>query len=67
MPLFELVGSMPRSHMWVKTAIGSAGLLLIALAVFNYFRVYCGAPIYLRLSGGDVCPMRSEMARHDLQ
>jgi TRAP-type uncharacterized transport system substrate-binding protein len=54
---------MPRSHVWVKTAIGSAGLLLIALAVFNYFRVYCCAPIYLRLSGGDVCPMRSEMAR----
>ena len=54
---------MPRSHIWVKTAIGGAGVLLIALAIFNYFRVYCCAPIQLRLSGGDVCPLRSEMAR----
>jgi TRAP-type uncharacterized transport system substrate-binding protein len=54
---------MPRSHKWVKTAIGAAGFLLVAVAVLNYFRVYCCAPIHLRLSGGNVCPLRSEMAR----
>src|SRR3954468_14638510 len=54
---------MPPSHKWLKAAFGAAGMLLISFAVFNYVRVYCCAPIHLRLSGGDVCPLRSEMAR----
>lgn len=48
---------------WLKTIIGAIGVLLVGFAVFNYCRVYCRAPIHLTLSGGNVCPSRSEMAQ----
>lgn len=47
---------------WLKTTIGAIGVLLVAFAVFNYCRVYLRAPLHLTLSGGNVCPLRSEMA-----
>jgi TRAP-type uncharacterized transport system substrate-binding protein len=48
----------------LKIAAGLLGLLLVGVAIFNYCRVYCCAPVELTLSGGNVCPLRSEMARH---
>lgn len=48
----------------LKLAVGVLGLLLLALAFYNYRRVYCCAPIHLTLSGGNVCPLRTEMAQH---
>ncbi len=47
----------------LRIAVGTLGLLLVGVAVFNYVRVYCCEPIHLSLSGGDVCPLRSQMAR----
>ena len=52
-----------RSARWrLRIVAGTIGLLLVGLAVFNYVRVYCCAPIHLKLSGGDVRPLRSQMA-----
>jgi TRAP-type uncharacterized transport system substrate-binding protein len=53
---------MPR-HPWLKATIGVVGVLLVGLAAFNYWCAFCTAPIHLSLSGGDACPLRSEMAR----
>ena len=53
---------MPR-HPWLKTTIGVVGILLVGLAAFNYWCAFCTGPIHLSLSGGDACPLRSEMAR----
>ncbi len=47
----------------LRIAVGTLGLLLVGLAVFNYVRMYCCEPIHLTLSGGSVCPLRSQMAR----
>ncbi len=52
---------MPR-HPWLKATIGVVGVLLVGLAAFNYWCAFCTAPIHLSLSGGDACPLRSEMA-----
>src|SRR4051812_46565805 len=54
---------MPR-HPWLKATISTVGLLLVGFAIFNYFRVYCCAPVHLTLSGGNVCPLRSAMAHN---
>ncbi len=54
---------MPATRGWLKAVIGVVGVLLLGFAVFNYCRVYCRAPIHLTLSGGDVVPLHSEMAR----
>ncbi len=52
------------SNRWrLKIAFGVLGLVLVAWAGVNYVRVYCCAPIHLRLSGGEVCPLRSRMAK----
>lgn len=59
---------MPR-HPWLKATIGVVGVLLVGLAAFNYWCAFCTAPIHLSLSGGDACPLRSEMAHcicHDV-
>ena len=48
----------------VDIAAGVLGVLLFGVAIYNYCRVYCCAPIHLKLSGGNVCPLRSEMARN---
>lgn len=53
-----------RAARWrLRIVAGTIGLLLVGLAVFNYVRVYCCAPIHLTLSGSDACPLRSQMAR----
>lgn len=36
---------------------------MFGLAAYNYLACYCSAPIRLTISGGDVCPLRSEMAQ----
>lgn len=54
---------MTSTRLVVRAAIGAVGVLFVGLAVVNYVRTYCCAPIHLTLSGGDVCPQRSEMAR----
>jgi TRAP-type uncharacterized transport system substrate-binding protein len=59
---------MPR-HPWLKATIGVVGVLLVGLAAFDYWCAFCTAPIHLSLSGGDACPLRSEMAHcicHDV-
>jgi TRAP-type uncharacterized transport system substrate-binding protein len=53
---------MPAARWRLKIAAGVLGVLLVSLAVVNYCRVYCCAPIHLTLSGGNVCPLRSQMA-----
>jgi TRAP-type uncharacterized transport system substrate-binding protein len=45
-----------------KIFLGVAGLLMLGLAAYNYASCYCSAPLRLTLSGGNVCPLRSEMA-----
>jgi TRAP-type uncharacterized transport system substrate-binding protein len=53
------------SKRWrLRITFGIIGLTLVGLAVVNYLRVYCCAPIHLRISGGEVCPIRSRMARN---
>lgn len=47
-----------------KIAAGIAGVLLVGTSIYNYCCLYCCAPIELRLSGGNVCPLRSAMAQH---
>jgi TRAP-type uncharacterized transport system substrate-binding protein len=47
-----------RKICWAVCAV-----LMLALGAYNYVRVYCCAPIHLTLSGGNVCPLRSEMAK----
>src|SRR5262249_54559468 len=53
------------SKRWrLRITFGVLGLALVGFAVVNYVRVYCCAPIHLRLSGGEVCPIRSRMAKN---
>lgn len=59
-----MVLSMSSKNRGLKIAAGVLGAVLLCLAVVNYCRVYCCAPVHLKLSGGNVCPLRSEMARH---
>lgn len=47
---------------WWSIGGGLLGVTLLSVAAYNYCRCYCGAPVRLRLSGGNVCPMRTEMA-----
>jgi len=54
---------MSSTRMSWKTLLAGCGVLLLGLAAYNYFACYCRAPIRLTLSGGDVCPLRSEMAQ----
>lgn len=58
---------MSTHRKWIKAAIGLLGISLVCLAVFNYCRVYCCAPVHLKISGGNVCPQRSAMARNICQ
>jgi TRAP-type uncharacterized transport system substrate-binding protein len=53
------------SKRWrLRIAFGVLGLSLVGWAGVNYVRMYCCAPIHLRLSGGEVCPLRSRMAKN---
>jgi TRAP-type uncharacterized transport system substrate-binding protein len=53
------------SKRWrLRITFGILGLLLVGWAGVNYVRTYCCAPIHLRLSGGEVCPLRSRMAKN---
>lgn len=53
--------STARLH-W-KVLLAAIGLGMFGLAAYNYVCCYCCAPIRLTLSGGNVCPLRSEMAK----
>lgn len=46
-----------------KMFLAVAGLAMFSLAAYNYVICYRCAPIRLTLSGGNVCPLRSEMAK----
>lgn len=46
-----------------KITLALGGLLMFGLAAYNYLVCYCSAPIRLTISGGNVCPLRSEMAQ----
>jgi hypothetical protein len=46
-----------------KMFLAVAGLAMFSLATYNYVACYRCAPIRLTLSGGNVCPLRSEMAK----
>lgn len=48
---------------WWTIGGGVLGVALLGVASYNYCRCYCGAPTRLTLSGGNVCPMRTEMAQ----
>ena len=47
----------------LKIAAGVLGVLLVGVAVYNYCRVYCCVPVHLRISGGTVCRLRSQMTQ----
>jgi len=53
--------SLARLHWKIFLAI--TALLMLAWAAYNYLACYCRAPIRLTISGGNVCPLRSEMAK----
>lgn len=53
---------MGNSQRWWTIGGGLLGITLLSVAVYNYCRCYCGAPVRLTLSGGNVCPLRTEMA-----
>lgn len=46
-----------------KIALAASCLGMFGLAGYNYLVCYCSAPVQLTISGGDVCPLRSEMAQ----
>lgn len=51
------------SFRWtVKTLLAVGGVALIGFAAYNFTSVYFSKPIHLTLSGGNACPLRSEMA-----
>ncbi len=54
---------MPSARWRWKILLAVGGLALLSLAAYNYAVCYCRAPIHLTLSGGNVCPLRSEMAK----
>ena len=54
---------MGDSRRWWTIGGGVLGAALLSIAAYNYFRCYCSAPVKLSLSGGSVCPLRSEMAK----
>jgi TRAP-type uncharacterized transport system substrate-binding protein len=50
---------------WVlKLSLAIAGVALLGIAAYNYAVVYCCGPVRLTISGGNVCPLRTEMAAH---
>jgi len=54
---------MVDSRRWWTIGGGVLGAVLLSIAAYNYVRCYCTAPVKLSLSGGSVCPLRSEMAK----
>lgn len=48
---------------WWTICGGLLGVALLGVASYNYCRCYCGALTRLTLSGGNVCPLRAEMAQ----
>ena len=46
-----------------KITLAACAAAMLGLAAYNYLKCYCSGPIHLTLSGGDVCPLRSEMAK----
>lgn len=48
---------------WWTICGGLLGVALLGVASYNFCRCYCGAPTPLTLSGGNVCPLRAEMAQ----
>lgn len=46
-----------------KITLALCGLVMFGLAAYNYLACYCSAPVRLTISGGNVCPLRSEMAQ----
>ena len=54
---------MVDSRRWWTIGGGVLGAALLSIAAYNYVRCYCTAPVKLSLSGGSVCPLRSEMAK----
>lgn len=54
---------MGDSRRWWTIGGGVLGAALLSIAAYNYVRCYCSAPVTLSLSGGSVCPLRSEMAK----
>ena len=54
---------MGDSRRWWTIGGGVLGAALLSIAAYNYVRCYCTAPVRLSLSGGSVCPLRSEMAK----
>ncbi|HEY4234254.1 MAG TPA: hypothetical protein VGM76_12560 [Lacipirellulaceae bacterium] len=51
-------------HLHWKIIGATCGVLLLCLAGFNYFRLYCCGITHLSWSGGTVSSLRSEMALH---
>lgn len=54
---------MGDSRRWWTIGGGVLGAALLSIAAYNYVRCYCTAPMRLSLSGGSVCPLRSEIAK----
>jgi TRAP-type uncharacterized transport system substrate-binding protein len=53
---------MGNNQRWWTIGGGLLGVTLLSVAAYNYCRCYCGTPTRLSLSGGNVCPLRTEMA-----
>jgi TRAP-type uncharacterized transport system substrate-binding protein len=46
-----------------KIGLALCACVLLGLAAYNYIECYCRRPIQMTISGGNVCPLRSEMAK----
>jgi TRAP-type uncharacterized transport system substrate-binding protein len=55
--------AMPLARLHWKIFLATSALLMLGLAAYNYLACYCRAPIRLSISGGNVCPLRSAMAK----
>jgi TRAP-type uncharacterized transport system substrate-binding protein len=54
---------MSKSRLSWKIFLAVCGVLMVSLAGYNYLACYCSRPVRLTISGGNVCPLRSEMAK----
>jgi TRAP-type uncharacterized transport system substrate-binding protein len=55
--------AMPLARLHWKIFLAITAVLMLGCAAYNYLACYCRAPVRLTISGGNVCPLRSEMAK----
>jgi TRAP-type uncharacterized transport system substrate-binding protein len=57
------ISSRSTSKLSWKIFLAGCGVVMVSLAAYNYLACYCSQPVRLTISGGNVCPLRSEMAK----